>query len=160
MGCEIERKFLIDPTRWRRPVRGVRMIQGYLTRQDGLTVRVRIAGRQGFLTLKGATNNFSRSEYEYRIPAGDAEALLREFAEGALVRKTRYRCRHREHWWEVDVFEEANAGLIMAEIELSSEDECFALPAWVTREVSFDSRYRNGNLALHPYCEWQNTEKN
>jgi len=159
MGFEIERKFLIDPALWRRPVRGISMVQGYLARQDGLTVRVRIAGSRAFLTLKGAASSLSRSEFEYPIPVPDAEALLREFAENALVRKTRYCCRHRGHLWEVDVFEGANAGLIVAEIELVAEDESFAVPAWVTQEVSFDSRYRNGNLAIHPYCEWQNTEK-
>ena len=155
MGREIERKFLIDAAKWERPAECTRIVQGYLVREPGMTLRVRLAGGRAFLTLKGASHGFSRSEFEYPVPPSDAEAMLKEFAATALVRKVRYFCRYGGHLWEVDVFEGGNAGLIVAEIELGSEEEHFDRPPWLGREVTGDHRYSNSALAVNPYCRWR-----
>lgn len=154
MACEIERKFLVRETLWQKPGQGVRIVQAYLHTAPDLTIRLRIAGGRGFLTLKGFCSGCSRSEYEYPIPAGDAESMLREFPVSDLVRKTRYLCPYGAHVWEVDVFEGENAGLIVAEIELKSETETFAAPPWLDREVTGDHRYSNSALAVTPYRAW------
>ena len=158
MAQEIERKFLIDRTRCPLPAAGVKMVQGYLLRTMELAIRLRLAGERAFLTIKGAQKNFTRSEYEYSIPAEDAEKMLSEFADGKLVSKTRYFIPAGKHTWEVDIFEGANFPLAVAEIELSSEDETFELPDWITTEVTGDKRYNNTYLAEHPYPEWKNQE--
>lgn len=155
MATEIERKFLVRDQRWREQARpGVRLMQGYLASTPALTVRVRLAGEQGRLTIKGATHGICRSEYEYAIPAEDAQAMLNELAETAIVEKTRYLVPAGEHNWEVDVFAGENAGLVLAEIELSAEDEAFERPAWLGVEVSDEPRYFNANLARHPFRHW------
>ena len=158
MALEIERKFLIDKTRCPLPAEGVKMVQGYLMRTLELSIRLRLAGGEAFLTIKGAQKNFTRSEFEYKIPAGDAEKMLAEFADGKLVSKTRYFIPAGKHTWEVDIFEGANFPLAVAEIELSREDETFELPDWITTEVTGDKRYNNTYLAEHPYPEWKNQE--
>ncbi len=159
MNCEIERKFLVDPARWKRPRRNVAMVQGYLVRQNGLSLRVRLAGARAYLTIKGPTHGLCRSEFEYPIPAADARKLLAEFKIARTIRKTRYYSRWRGHLWEIDVFDGDNAGLIVAEIELARPDEPFELPPWATREVSGDPRYRNTSLIEHPWCEWGARER-
>lgn len=154
MGCEIERKFLIDPAKWQKPEKGVRIMQGYLIRSEGLSLRLRLADDKAFLTLKGACKGISRSEFEYEIPPEDLEAMLKEFGSGKYISKTRYYEQVGDHRWEIDIFEGENAGLAVAEIELQSEDETFELPAWVTEEVSGDFRYRNAYLVENPYSRW------
>lgn len=151
MGLEIERKFLVvgefrqgRPTPYR---------QGYLSREPGRTVRVRIAGERGFLTVKSLTTDTVRQEYEYEIPLDDAERMF-ELCDGPLIEKQRWRIQVEQHVWEVDEFQGANAGLIVAEIELSHVHEEFAHPSWVGREVTHDFRYHNSRLAVFPYTQW------
>ncbi len=154
MGIEIERKFLVGGNGWKAAAgEGVRCKQGYLDSGQGTTVRVRIIGEQAFLTIKGATTGITRSEFEYEIPVPDADELLVLCGE-AIVEKRRYFIQHVGMLWELDVFSGANAGLVMAEIELESERQPFALPEWVGEEVSSDPRYRNGHLARYPFTTW------
>ncbi|MBK1703496.1 CYTH domain-containing protein [Halochromatium glycolicum] len=155
MATEIERKFLVSSESWREAVElEVPVMQGYLAGTSRLTLRARLQGDQGVLTIKGASRGISRSEFEYPIPAEDAKAMLAELAEYSIVEKTRYLVRFGAHLWEIDVFAGDNAGLVLAEIELSAEDEDFERPAWLGPEVSDDPRYYNANLARHPYKEW------
>ena len=150
MAIEIERKFLVDKTRWQPAVEGVRYRQGYLCPGTGITVRIRVAGEQAFVTIKGPTRGYSRAEYEYPIPLSDAEEMLTNLCQQPLIEKTRYRVEYAGHWWEVDVFGGANKGLILAEIELPREDTRFSLPPWIDREVSGDPRYFNSALTRTP----------
>ncbi|HHH38215.1 MAG TPA: CYTH domain-containing protein [Sedimenticola sp.] len=156
MANEIERKYLVKNDGWREHVLSrQRMKQGYLASGERATVRVRIAGDRAWLTIKGATRGISRSEFEYPIPVADAEQLLSEMVEQPYIDKTRYRVQEGPHTWEVDVFEGENRGLVLAELELGSEDEPFDLPAWAGEEVSADPRYYNARLARHPYRSWK-----
>lgn len=153
MGIEIERKYLVADDGWKTAAgEGVVCKQGYLTAESDVTVRVRIMGDKAFLTIKGATQGVSRPEYEYEIPLVDGVELLGLC--GPLVEKTRYRIRHDSDVWALDVFSGANTGLIMAEIELESEEQEFDHPVWAGKEVSDDPRYRNAYLAQHPYSKW------
>jgi adenylate cyclase len=155
MATEIERKFLVVNNAWRDQVLSqARLMQGYLVSTSRLTLRARLEGDQGRLTIKGASRGISRSEYEYPIPAEDVQAMLRELAETAIIDKMRYRVRHADHLWEVDEFAGDNAGLIVAEIELQTLDEGFERPSWLGAEVSDDPRYYNANLARHPFKDW------
>jgi len=155
MATEIERKFLVRDDSWRDAVESEsRVIQGYLSEGGNATVRVRIKGEAAYLTIKGRMQGISRSEYEYPIPVADAGAMLRELAVSAPVDKTRYLVRCGDHLWELDVFHGANAGLVMAELELARPDETFVRPSWAGEEVSDDLRYYNANLARHPYTTW------
>lgn len=156
MGVEIERKFLLASEAWRAGADGgVRMVQGYFERTPGgPTVRVRIAGKRAFLTVKGAARNLSRSEFEYAIPVADAEAMLREFCAARLVEKTRYLVPFCGAVWEVDEYHGENEGLFTAELELESEEAAFVAPPWLGREVSGDRRYTNGSLSSNPYRRW------
>lgn len=150
MAIEIERKFLVDKSLWQADGPGVRFRQGYLCPGTGVTVRVRIAGEQAFVTVKGATRGYTRAEYEYPIPLADAEEMLTTLCQQPLIEKTRHRVEYAGHLWEVDVFHAANQGLILAEIELPSESTRFSLPPWVDREVSGDPRYFNSALVRTP----------
>ncbi|MEO0406085.1 MAG: CYTH domain-containing protein [Cyanobacteria bacterium P01_A01_bin.135] len=153
MGTEIERKFLVQGDGWRGSS-GVLYRQGYIPTQNQATVRVRQAGDKGYLTIKGPTANLSRAEYEYKIPLAEAEAMLATLCAAPLVEKYRYRIPIGELVWEVDEFLGDNAGLILAEVELSHPDTPVELPDWVSEEVSHDPRYFNANLAQHPYRHW------
>jgi CYTH domain-containing protein len=115
---------------------------------------VRIAGDQGFLTVKGKSRGLSRAEFEYAIPVEDAAAMLDGLCEKPLIEKTRYRVPFGAHTWEVDEFHGANAGLVVAEVELASADDEPALPPWVGQEVSLDPRYFNANLVKRPFTTW------
>jgi adenylate cyclase len=153
MGIEIERKFLVSDDSWKiEASQGMPCRQGYLVTDPEKTVRVRVLGDRAFLTVKGATTGLSRPEYEYEIPLGDAEGLLQLC--GSRLEKTRYVVECRGLTWEVDVFEGANAGLVMAEVELVSEEQEIVLPAWAGKEVSCDERYYNGYLSRHPFKYW------
>ena len=152
MGVEIERKFLVKKELWaalEKPL-GKHYRQGYLMNSEDRVVRVRIAGDHGFITIKGAAQGISRLEYEYEIPKSDAEEMLDRFQpEG--TEKIRYRIPEDSGLvWEVDEFLGANAGLIVAEIELTDEDQSFTRPDWLDQEVTHDGRYANSNLALRP----------
>jgi adenylate cyclase len=156
MSTEIERKFLTQAkVDWDSLACGQRLVQGYLSTDKHATVRVRIRGEQAWLTIKGKTQGFTRSEFEYAIPLSDAEMLLSELCQQPVIDKIRYEIPCGDHVWEVDVFSGDNAGLVVAEIELSSEDEAFQRPEWLTEEVSDDPRYFNANLIKHPYQSWQ-----
>jgi CYTH domain-containing protein len=155
MGVEIERKFLVDHEKWKRLVKpaGTHYRQGYLLNDDHRTIRIRITDKQGFITFKGASSGISRKEYEYKIPIEDGVELLDEFAVSE-VEKIRYKITHVGKLWEIDEFLGDNEGLIMAEIELKSEDEQFELPEWITHDVSDDDRYYNSSLSIHPFKKW------
>lgn len=153
MGKEIERKFLVKEERWRPKEEGVRIAQGYLSTVPERTVRVRIKGRRGYLTVKGKNEGISRKEFEYEIPLEDAEELLK-LSESSILEKRRYRETVEGHIWEVDVFFGENEGLFLAEIELQYENESFKKPEWLGEEVSEDSRYYNSNLSRQPYRKW------
>ena len=155
MSVEIERKFLVKNDSWRSHiVSRAHVMQGYLAAEATAAVRVRVKGDAAFLTIKGATSGVSRSEYEYRIPVEDAQAMLRELAVSTVIEKTRYRVKSGRHTWDLDLFAGQNEGLVMAEVELDSEQEAFELPEWAGEEVSGDSRYYNSYLAQHPFKYW------
>ena len=154
MSTEIERKFLVAGTRWRDGAVGRRFRQGYLSVEKERTVRVRTADDQAWLTIKGLTRGFTRVEYEYPIPLPDARELLDKLCHQPIIDKTRYEVRYAGHLWEVDEFHGANEGLVVAEIELASEQEIFTRPPWLGDEVSDDPRYFNANLIRHPFRDW------
>ncbi|APA71182.1 CYTH domain-containing protein [Janthinobacterium sp. 1_2014MBL_MicDiv] len=154
MGIEIERKFLLAGDAWRGLGQPVLLRQGYLSSARERVVRVRIEGEQAMLTIKGANVGASRGEWEYPIPLADAIELLDGLCEQPLIEKYRHRIEHAGMVWEVDEFLGANAGLVVAEIELASEDQPFEKPDWIGAEVSGDARYYNANLIRHPFSQW------
>jgi adenylate cyclase len=155
MGVEIERKFLVVSDTWKpHVVSEKRIVQGYLAHTDRTTVRVRVKGEAAYITIKGTSSGISRSEFEYEIPVADAEAMLAQMAQGPVIDKVRHLIEVEGHTWELDVFAGDNAGLVMAEVELSDADEAFTVPDWAGLDVSDDSRYYNVNLAAHPFREW------
>jgi adenylate cyclase len=161
MALEIERKFLVSDERWRECGRAAPTLyrQGYLALSERAIVRVRVSGEGvAWLCVKERKVGAARAEYEYPIPLEDASELL-SVAVGEVIEKRRNLVEHRGHTWEVDEFVGANAGLVVAEIELTDEDETFARPAWIGREVTEDERYYNAYLALHPWREWCATEE-
>ena len=139
---------------WKDGAVGKLYRQGYISIQKGRTVRVRIAGDQGFLTIKAATGGLARAEFEYAIPLEDAQTLLEHHCLPHIVEKTRYRIEHADLVWEVDEFIGLNQGLVVAEVELSSPDQPIALPDWVGTEVTHDVRYLNSALSQRPYSQW------
>lgn len=154
MGIEIERKFLVTGDGWRQQASTqTHFSQGYLSRDPARTVRIRVAGEKAFLTIKGATTGATRAEFEYEVPLADAQALL-ALCDGPVVEKIRHLCPHEGMTWEVDEFLGANAGLVVAEIELESETQVFARPEWLGAEVTGDGRYVNANLAVKPFASW------
>ena len=154
MAIEIERKFLIKPGAWTPRDAGTHIQQGYLSSQNGPTVRVRIEGSTATLTVKGPTTGISRSEFEYPLPLADASHMLDQLCHSSVIDKHRYRERHGRHTWEIDVFHGDNEGLIVAEVELESEDDVLEFPEWVGQEVSSESRYYNSNLLRNPFKNW------
>ncbi len=155
MGIEIERKFLVHADRLPALPPGERIVQGYVPTLNRVTVRVRLRGNRAWLTLKGPTTGIRRSEFEYEIPLADAEAMLAELCQAGVIDKTRHEILHAGRRWELDVFAGANAGLLLAELELPSEVEPFALPDWAAEEVSADLRYSNQALIHTPWTTWQ-----
>jgi len=154
MGLEIERKFLVNGDGWRNAADSSRRLrQGYLAIDAGTNVRVRTAGRNAWLTIKGKGDGLGRPEFEYEIPPSDAEDLL-AMCHGRIVEKTRHHVRFGDHLWEIDEFSGTNHGLILAEIELGDDTESFHRPMWLGKEVSEDPRYLNASLAVHPFAEW------
>lgn len=155
MGKEIERKFLVVGNSWRTLAAGEHYRQGYLTTKRERTVRVRIVGPKGYLTIKGIRTGISRLEFEYEIPGEDANIMLDTLCERPLIEKIRYKLVCNGLHWEVDEFEEENKGLIIAEVELRHEKQQIELPEWIGREVSYDPRYSNSNLVKNPYSKWE-----
>jgi CYTH domain-containing protein len=154
MAVEIERKYLTSSEEWRGRDEGLDYRQGYLSTTKERTVRVRTIGDQGYLTIKGLTIGATRAEYEYEIPVADAHEMLDELCLRPLVEKRRYRIPHGGLIWELDEFLGENDGLILAEVELESEDQQFELPPWIGEDVTGDPRYFNANLVEHPYSAW------
>lgn len=153
---EIERKFLVLSHDFiKESFRHNRIVQGYLNSNPERTVRIRIKGNKGFLTIKGKGNESgtTRLEWETEIPLQDAEKLL-PLCEKGVIEKVRYEVKVGKHVFEVDVFSGENDGLIMAEIELQSEEEAFEKPIWIGREVSNDVKYYNAYLSHHPFKSW------
>ena len=153
MAKEIERKFLVQAS-WKPQDEGIKIAQGYLSTVPERTVRVRIKGDKGYLTIKGKNQGISRAEFEYEIPLGDAEELLK-LAEQPILSKTRYLEQHGNRLWEIDVFAGENQGLVVAEVELPDEQAEFSRPDWLGQEVSGDVRYYNANLIKKPFSLWK-----
>jgi len=154
MPLEIERKFLLASEKWRQTAdKGTVFKQGYLCTEKERTVRIRIAGKKGLMTVKGVTVKNSRAEYEYEIPVEEAAEMLL-LCHQPLIEKRRYVVIENELTWEIDVFEGENKGLILAEVELESEDQKVELPKWVGEEVSGDPRYYNASLVKMPFQKW------
>ncbi|MCC6372526.1 MAG: CYTH domain-containing protein [Bacteroidia bacterium] len=155
MPTETEHKYLVNKELWQlvKPYKSTRIQQAYLSTDPDKTIRVRTSGDNGYITIKGRSLNYSLAEYEYAIPLTEAQELIANFCL-AVVEKTRHLVKHGSHVWEVDEFLGSNAGLIVAEIELSSNDEVYELPEWVGQNVSDDVRYANSNLGLKPYSTW------
>lgn len=156
MGVEIERKFLLVGDAWRLLATPSLMRQGYLNDDPARTVRVRIEGGRATLTIKGRSEGATRAEFEYAIPVDEAAQLLDHLCQRPLIEKTRRRIVVDGHTWEVDEFLGENAGLAVAEIELSSEQEAFTRPDWIGEEVTGDARYYNSSLIRAPYSQWKN----
>ncbi|MEQ8662441.1 MAG: CYTH domain-containing protein [Gammaproteobacteria bacterium] len=155
MGIEIERKFLLTDTRWRDAVtHSLAMRQGYLAADPACSVRVRLEGDAARLNIKSATLGIARQEFEYAIPCEDAQAMLASLCGERVLSKQRHFVEYGGHTWEIDEFDGANAGLIVAEIELTHADEPFARPPWLGAEVSDDPRYYNVCLVDHPFERW------
>jgi len=153
-GKEIERKFLVNGDAWRTLAKGTMYRQGYLNSAKERTVRIRTADEKAFLTIKGITVGAVRSEYEYEIPFDEGNAMLEQLAEKPLIEKRRYKIPVAGVTWEIDEFLGDNAGLIVAEVELTSEDQVFDKPVWLGKEVTGDSRYYNANLIRNPFTYW------
>lgn len=159
MATEIERKFIVKGDFSADVYNSQRIVQGYICSQPGRTVRVRIRGEKGYLTIKGPSDEkgLSRYEFEQEIPLADAGQLL-QLCEPGAIDKMRHLVRAGKHIWEVDVFYGSNEGLVMAEIELASEEELFEKPTWVGEEVTGNRKYYNSMLTKEPYTEWTNKQ--
>ena len=166
MAIEIERKFLLKNNDWRALVhRQIRIVQAYLNdtkaieeHREHCSVRVRIFGQDANLNIKSRELGAKRQEFEYSIPLADAESLMALSCKG-MIDKTRHLVQHGAHLWEIDEFVGDNSGLIVAEIELSDENEQFALPEWIGIEVTQQLRYYNMALSSRPYSDWLPEEK-
>jgi adenylate cyclase len=155
MPTEIERKFLLANDSWRKQICSSTLLrQGYLANTRRASVRVRLAGDAGWLSVKAMTPGRARAEYEAAIPKDDANEMLDRLCEGALVEKWRHIVVHDGNEWEIDEFLGENAGLVVAELELDAEDQPFAVPSWLGDEVTHDQRYYNFKLSSHPWRRW------
>ena len=155
MANEIERKFLVKGNQWRNQSSGVLYRQGYLSTHINRTVRIRVVGKKGFITIKSLVRGSLRTEYEYEIPFKDAAFMLSELCKHPIIEKNRYKIKYEGHVWEVDEFFGENEGLIVAEVELSHENQSIDLPDWIGLEVTDDPRYLNANLVKVPYKNWK-----
>jgi CYTH domain-containing protein len=155
MAKEIERKYLVKGEQWRTLATGIVYRQGYILTVGVQTVRVRVIGDRGYLTIKGPRVGISRAEFEYEIPLEDAEEILTNLCAKPLIEKKRYKIKHQDLIWEVDEFFGENAGLVIAEVELESEEQNIILPDWIDCEVN-DPKYFNSNLIKNPYSKWKN----
>lgn len=153
MALEIERKFLVKEYQW-RDGQGTLYRQGYLNSDKKRNVRIRVIGDRGYLTVKGISKGTVRLEYEYEIPKADADAMLNDLCEKPLIEKNRYTIDHKGFVWEIDEFFGDNKGLIVAELELESEDQEYLKPEWIGEEVTGDPKYFNASLIHRPYSKW------
>ena len=155
MAVEIERKYLVVNDKWKPFVESeAAMKQGYLATVANASIRVRVAKGRAYLNIKSATVGIRRAEYEYEIPLQDGEEMLANLTSGSVIDKVRYKVRCGDHVWDLDLFHGDNSGLMVAEVELDSEDETFEMPQWAGEEVSGDVKYYNSSLVKHPYCDW------
>ena len=163
MVTEIERKYLVKKEEWRShlqqlqqdfPDIGSKYCQGYIPTSNGTTVRLRTIGTQAYITIKSKVIGYTRSEFEYPIPIEDAEQMLETLCLKPLIEKIRYKINHDNLVWEVDDFLGENKGLIIAEVELTDENQNINLPHWVGREVR-DKKYFNSSLITYPYSKWK-----
>lgn len=154
MATEIERKFLVKGDEWRSLAVGNVYRQGYICSDKERSVRVRIIGKEAYLTIKGPSVRNSRAEFEYPIPLEDARQLLDTLCKPPFIEKTRYKIKWGDLIWEIDEFDGENQGLIVAEVELTDENQVVELPEWIGEEVSHDPRYFNVNLSTHPFSRW------
>lgn len=155
MGLEIERKFLLKDDTWKAEAdNGLEIKQGYLSSVIERTVRVRVIGEKGMLTVKGKNHNLTRNEFEYEIPFNEAILLL-DLCETPIIEKKRYLVKRGSLVWEIDIFEGENEGLKVAEVELDSETQSFKLPDWLGNEVSQESKYFNSALIANPFKNWK-----
>ena len=159
MATEIERKFKVISDEYKKIGKPLNCKQGYLDTQNEPLVRVRIMGEKAYLTLKGKNEGIRRLEFEYEIPVADANALLSNFCSTTLIEKNRYILSIEKTIWEVDEFLGENAGLVVAEVELTSENADFYKPSWIGKEVSQHTQYFNYKLVRHPYSKWKDSEK-
>ncbi len=155
MGKEIERKFLVKNRDYVNDSQKHHVVQGYLCLDPVRVARVRLVDGKGKLTLKSLVSETTRLEFEYDIPARDAEQMLQEICLKPLIEKYRYVLKVNESVWEVDEFLGENLGLVVAEIELNNEEDSFEMPDWAGQEVTHDPRYLNVNLVMNPYSKWE-----
>lgn len=155
MAYEIERKFLLTSDAWRHQIdRTLDIKQGYLCNTEKASLRIRISDQTGFLSSKTMTKQIRRHEFEYEVPLHDAEFMLEYMCLGSPIIKKRHLVKIDHHTWEIDEFLDDNKGLIVAEIELSHEDEPFTNPSWLGTEVSGDIKYFNMSLVARPFKSW------
>jgi len=155
MAMEIEKKFLVKNNQYKNSADSALFKQGYLSVEAERTVRVRSYNGKGYLTIKGKTQSCSREEYEYNIPIQDAERMLDNLCIRPIIEKVRYFVTYEDYKWVVDEFLGVNKGLVVAEIELDSEQQKFKKPDWIGNEITSDSRYFNSNLVNNPYKDWK-----
>lgn len=151
---EIERKFLVTSDKWKGDSQGVLYRQGYLSIDPDRTVRVRLEGEEGKLTIKGKKENGAGDEFEYDIPGDEAAYLIDRMCLEPVVEKMRYKINQHGNIWEVDEFFGENLGLIIAEIELDSVDQKFEKPDWIGKDVTEDPKYKNASLVKNPFNKW------
>ena len=154
MAKEIEKKYLVKQCNLNSLGEGVYYRQGYLSSKRECVVRVRKIGENAYLTVKSMNVGATRDEYEYSIPSEDADRMLSTLCEQPLIEKKRYKVAFENMIWEIDEFLGENKGLILAEIELTNENEVYALPPWIGKEVTDDPKYYNSNLIKYPYKDW------
>lgn len=155
MAIEIERKFLVLNDSWKASAKpGISIKQGYLAGSENASVRIRIQDAAANINIKSATLGIRRDEFEYAIPLDEANYILQQLCQKPVIEKIRYLVMVEQHEWEIDVFEGENQGLVVAEVELTSEDEEFYKPDWLGPDVSDDPRYYNTCLVSHPYKDW------
>lgn len=156
MATEIERKFLVRNNAWQQQVTDQKMmVQGYFGTGEKASVRVRISGNSANINIKSAALDVVRREYEVPVPLEDAREMIEYLCQKPVIQKTRYYVPYGQHVWEVDVFDGDNAGLVVAEIELTEADQTFEKPPWLGEEVSLDKRYYNVCLVKNPYKNWR-----
>lgn len=154
MAREIERKFLVRDKRYRRLAELVSCRQGYLSTAKERIVRVRVKGEKAYLTVKGATDGITRTEYEYEIPTAEAEQMLEQLCKKPIIEKDRYTIECDGLIWEVDEFHGPNEGLVLAEVQLDRENQKITMPEWIGQEVSGEPKYYNSSLVQNPYSKW------
>ena len=154
MAIEIERKYLVKSPPLHLAEKRFHIKQGYIVNDQKQVIRIREKEDEYFLTIKGNQIGISRLEYDFPISKKDANELISNFCRDTIIEKTRHYLRFKDHIWEIDEFHKKNQGLVVAEIELNSENENFELPSWVEKEVTSEKKYYNMNLATNPYKNW------